>query len=194
MAVLAVMGEDSGYESRSELGPTLWDQVAEGVDRAMDIASAHGLTSVIHPHYGTFVDTFVATQELLHRSNVGLCLDTGHIALVGDDPMKLIAKFPERVRHVHVKDVDADLAKQVRKGAVSYHEAVKRGLYPPLGEGRVQFREIMAALDEAGYDGWYVLEQDVVLSAEPDGERGPLLNVRHSIDFIVNLYDRAATS
>lgn len=189
LAVLAVTGEDSDYESRPRLSETQWDQVADGIDRVVAIASTHGLSTVVHPHYGTLVETIKSTQELLDRSDVGLCLDTGHLALVGDDPMELLSRFRERVQHVHLKDVDAGLAEQVRKGTISYHEAVKRGLYPPLGAGQVKFKEIIAGLESSGYNGWYVLEQDLALSGEPAKEGGPLKDVSASIDFLNRLDD-----
>ena len=76
LAVLAVAGEDSDYESRASLSERQWDRVADGIDRVVEIASTHGLSTVVHPHYGTLVETIMATQELLDRSDVGLCLDT----------------------------------------------------------------------------------------------------------------------
>jgi inosose dehydratase len=155
----------------------------------MDIASTHGLRTVLHPHYGTLVETIEATRKLLDRSDVNLCLDTGHLALVGDDPMEMLSRFRERVQHVHLKDVDSALAERVRKGTISYHEAVKQGLYPPLGGGHVKFKEIIAELEASGYNGWYVLEQDVALSGEPTKEGGPLQDARASIDFLNRLDD-----
>lgn len=189
LAVLAVAGEDSDYESRPQLGETQWNQVADGIAVFMDIASTHGLRTVLHPHYGTLIETIEATRKLFDRSDVGLCLDTGHLALVGDDPMEMLSRFRERVRHVHLKDVDAALAARVREGTLSYHEAVKQGLYPPLGQGHVKFKEIIAELEASGYDGWYVLEQDVALSREPTTEAGPLHDARASIDFLNRLDD-----
>lgn len=189
LAVLAVTGEDSDYESRTRLSRLQLNQVAEGIDDFMDIASIHGLRTVLHPHYGTLVQSIEATQEILERSYVGLCLDTGHLALAGADPMELLSRFGERVQHVHLKDVDSALAEQVRDGTISYHEAVKQGLYPPLGGGHVQFKEIITELETSGYNGWYVLEQDVALSGEPVKEGGPLKDVRASIDYLISQED-----
>ena len=194
LAVLAVAGEDSDYESRLHLNETQWDKVADGIEVFRNIASTHGLGTVLHPHYGTLVETISATQEIVDRSDVDLCLDTGHLALVGDDPMELLSRFRERVQHVHLKDVDADLAEQVRNGTISYYDAVKKGLYPPLGGGHVRFDEIIAALETSGYDGWYVLEQDVALSGEPVKGGGPLDDARISIDFLKRLDIRQAIS
>jgi inosose dehydratase len=90
------------------------------------------------------------------------------------------AEAGPRVRHVHLKDVDAALAGQVRRGELPYGAAVRRGLFRPLGDGDVDVAGVVRALEGAGYEGWYVLEQDAALSAEPPAGFGPMVNVRRS--------------
>ena len=82
---------------------------------------------------------------------------------------------------MHFKDVDASKARQVRDGRYSYTEGVTRGMYRPLGTGDVDVAAIVTHLTENGYDGWYTLEQDTILTGEPTGE-GPLADVRTSAD------------
>jgi inosose dehydratase len=81
---------------------------------------------------------------------------------------------------VHLKDVDAALAAKVQAGDVPYGDAIWQGLFRPLGEGDVDVVALVQALEAAGYAGWYVLEQDIKLEAEPDGE-GPVAGVRASL-------------
>jgi inosose dehydratase len=120
-------------------------------------------------------------------SNVPLCLDTGHILVGGGDPVALAVKLPERISHVHFKDVDAGLAGQVRDGQVAYSDAVRGGMFRPLGEGDVDVPAIVQALRGADYSGWYVLEQDVMLSGAPAEGAGPIADVARSRDYLTGL-------
>ena len=87
------------------------------------------------------------------------------------------------MRHVHLKDVDGALASQVVAGTLPFGDAVRAGMFVPLGSGDVDITGIVDSLEGAGYRGWYVLEQDVMLPGEPDGE-GPLGDVRSCLGFL----------
>ena len=91
-----------------------------------------------------------------------------------------------RIAHAHLKDVDADLAAAVKAGTLSYTEAVRRGMYTPLGAGDVDIAGIVAALRSNGFDGWFVMEQDTILEGEPTDE-GPVRDVRASVTYMRNL-------
>jgi inosose dehydratase len=92
-----------------------------------------------------------------------------------------------RVAHVHLKDVDAGLAERVRDGRVGFAAAVRDGLFRPLGTGAVDVAGLIRALERQGYDGWYVLEQDTALDAEPLPGRGPMIDVGRSLAFVRGL-------
>jgi inosose dehydratase len=92
----------------------------------------------------------------------------------------------ERVVHTHLKDVDATWVGKVRAGEVTYTDAVRGGMYRPLGQGDVDIAGIVATLEGAGYQGWYVVEQDTVLDGEPAGE-GPVADVRASVTYLAGL-------
>jgi inosose dehydratase len=136
---------------------------------------------VLHPHVGTMIENTAEVQRVLEGSSISLCLDTGHLLIGGTDPAELTRQAPERVAHVHFKDVDAGLAKNVQDGRWTYTEGVTRGMYRPLGTGDVDVTAIVEHLTERGYDGWYTLEQDTILTEEPTGE-GPVTDVRTSAD------------
>ena len=106
--------------------------------------------------------------------------------LGGSDPVALAHAATDRIAHVHLKDVDAGWAARVRSGEASYTEAVAGGMYRPLGQGDVDIASIVTTLEHAGYDGWYVMEQDTILPAAPSDE-GPVADVRASIDFLRGL-------
>ncbi|MFJ1763602.1 TIM barrel protein [Amycolatopsis sp. NPDC088138] len=167
--VLAAATGLDGYDARPQLTGAEWATLVETAGKIRDIARGHGLRTVLHPHVGTHVEQQAEVERFLADSDLGLCLDTGHLMIGGTDPVELAKRFPERVEHVHLKDVREDLAAEVRAGSLGYTEAVGRGLYVPLGEGDVDVASMVRSVQAAGYDGWYVLEQDTALgAASPD--------------------------
>jgi inosose dehydratase len=88
---------------------------------------------------------------------------------------------------VHLKDVDAALAARVRSGELTYTEAVRRGMYVPLGQGDADIASVVTTLERAGYAGWYVLEQDIVLTGEPAPGEGPARDLAAGIAFLSGL-------
>jgi inosose dehydratase len=126
-------------------------------------------------------------DRLLDTSSVGLCLDTGHAYLGGADPAAIARSAPDRVLHVHLKDVDAARAERVKSGDVPFRDAVIDGLFVPLGEGAVDIAGTVAALEDAGFRGWYVLEQDVSLKAEPPEGEGPKADAVDSVAYLRDL-------
>jgi inosose dehydratase len=135
------------------------------------------------------VETGQDVQRVLEGSTIALCLDTGHLLIGGTDPAVLAAEVPERIAHTHFKDVDLGRARQVRAGLLTYTEAVRAGMYRPLGAGDVDVAAIVHHLRGSGYDGWYTLEQDTILTEPPAGE-GPVADVRTSVDYLRGLLAR----
>ena len=182
--VLAAATGSDGYESRPELDAAGWRHLLGNLDLLDRMAADAGVTATLHPHVGTLVEGPEEIDRLLDGSGIGLCLDTGHVLAGGGDPVELTRRAADRVRHVHLKDVDAGTAAKVRGGEVSYRDAVAQGLYRPLGRGDVDVAAIVAALDGAGYAGWYVLEQDLVLAGEPPAGAGPVAEVAACLSFL----------
>jgi inosose dehydratase len=129
------------------------------------------------------VETRTDVDRVLAGSRIPLCLDTGHLLIGGTDPLALTREVPERIKHAHLKDVDAALAAKVQSGALTYTQAVAAGMYVPLGEGDVDIAGIVKALEDNNFDGWYVMEQDNILDRAPDGD-GPLADVLTSVAFL----------
>lgn len=187
--VLALSTGTEGYEQGVELSDPEWEALVEGIRRVEEVAERYGLTVALHPHYGTVVERPHQLERLVQTSDVGLCIDTGHLMVGGADPVKVTeeAAAADRVRHVHLKDVDAGLAEQVRAGELGYTEAVRRGLYRPLGAGDAGVAEVVDALDSRGYRGWFVLEQDTALEGEPEAASGPALVAAQNVAFMREL-------
>jgi inosose dehydratase len=184
--VLAAATGQAGYDRRPELDDAAWATLLANLDRLASAAAARGLTATLHPHVGTMVESGEETDRVLAGSTIGLCLDTGHLLIGGGDPVRVARENPQRIAHTHLKDVRLDLARAVQSGEKSYTEAVAAGMYVPLGQGDVDIAAIVGALEDGGYAGWYVLEQDTILS-EPPQDEGPLADVRTSFDYLLAL-------
>ena len=187
--VLSADSELTGYDSRPELDDQGWRRLLSNLDRVAARAAEHGIRAVLHPHVGTMVETGPQVRRVLDGSAISLCLDTGHLLIGGTDPAGLARQVPDRVAHTHFKDVDLSYARKIRSGRLSYTEAVREGMYRPLGKGDVDVAAIVEHLRGSGYDGWYTLEQDTILIEPPVGE-GPVADVRTSADYLRSLLDR----
>jgi inosose dehydratase len=184
LAVLAASAGVDGYQDAAALGEDEWDHLVAALAESAAIAADHGLGMSLHSHYGTVVERPEEIERLLATSAVDICLDTGHVMVGGGDPVTVAELAADRITHVHLKDVDAATAEQVRRGDITYHQGVVAGLYRPLGRGDVDLPTILTVLDHAGFDGWIVLEQDTVLSTEPPAGAGPMADAAESIRFL----------
>ncbi|MDF3338032.1 sugar phosphate isomerase/epimerase [Mycolicibacterium septicum] len=183
VVVLAAATGSDGYDSRPVLDDDQWATLLSNLDRLSSIVAARGLLAVLHPHVGTMVETRDDVDRVLAGSAIPLCLDTGHLLIGGTDPLELAKAVPHRIAHTHLKDVDAALAAKVQSGAVSYTDAVKAGMYTPLGTGDVDIAGIVSVLRDNGFDGWFVMEQDTILDDAPAGD-GPVADVRTSVAYL----------
>lgn len=191
--VIAAATGTQGYDEKPVLDAGQWETLLRSLDRISDAAASHGLLATLHPHVGTMVETGAETDRVLAGSRIALCLDTGHLVIGGGDPVRVAVEHPERVGHVHLKDVRLDLAEQVQRGELTYTEGVAKGMYVPLGAGDVDVAEIVRSLEGAGYTGWYVLEQDTILSGPPaDTGVDPVTDVRASVAHILGVADDLA--
>ncbi len=174
----------SGYDRPVELSDDDWGNLAVGLDHLEEICDDRGLVTALHPHWGMAVDRPHHIELILESTSVDLCLDTGHVALGGGDPLEVARMAGDRVAHVHLKDVDEFLAEEVRTGRRPFRQAVKDGLFKPLGQGFVDIAGLIRHLEETGYQGWYVIEQDVALDQAPSVGEGPIRSAAVSVEFL----------
>jgi inosose dehydratase len=183
---------DPEWSPPVELDSTAWHELLRGLGELSRIVEEEGLVHVLHPHVGTLVEQEADVTRVLEESDVDFCLDSGHLVVGGVDPVRFASEAGARVRHAHLKDVDADVAARLNSEGLSLLEAVQEGLFTPLGEGVARVDETVAALEASGYDGWYVLEQDVALiGAEPPVGSGPVLDVRRNVEHLRRLLQAA---
>jgi inosose dehydratase len=153
------------------LSETEWRVFARGADQiALAVREETGLRTVFHPHCAGFVETPDEIASLMERTDpalLGLALDTGHWSYGAgrNDPgvvLDLLERFPDRIWHVHFKDCQPDVANEARAAEREYNEAIGRGVFCELGQGLVDFPAVKTWLEGRGYDGWIVVEQDVL--------------------------------
>jgi inosose dehydratase len=146
------------------LRPAAWRALVEGVaEVAHTAADEYGLVPCFHPHAGTDVEFEDEIERLLDDTDPGLvrlCIDTGHCAYAGVDPVALYRRHAERVAYFHLKDVDRERLRGALARRLSFEQAVAAGVFCPLGNGVVDFAGLRAALAEHGFDGWATVEQD----------------------------------
>ena len=145
-----------------------WSTVAAGATAiAAAVKSQTGLRTVFHNHCATFVETPAEIDELMARTDpslLGLCLDTGHAAFGGGNPVEIFDKWRSRIWHVHLKDCDPAIRQRARTEKWDYPTSVRQGVFCELGKGEVDFPAVVDRLKRTGYDGWLVVEQDVLPS------------------------------
>lgn len=178
--VLAADSGAEGYDDRPVLDETGWQTLFSNLTRIAEACSARGVTAALHPHWGTMVQNIDEVERVLDNSSVGLCLDTGHLAAGGADVVALTRKYGDRVEIVHAKDIRKDLTDKLLPGELTWSQGIKAGMFTPIGEGDIDFAAIIAALNDAGFDGYWVLEQDIMLDEEPPADGGPISDVKKS--------------
>jgi inosose dehydratase len=146
-----------------------WKQFGERLSHVADYLAGEGLKFAYHHHLGTVVenqadmDAFVAATS----PSVGFTLDTGHAALGGVKAVDMIERHPERIAHVHCKDVRDVVHAETRRTGKSFLDGVLAGIFTVPGDGSIDFGAVMKALKRIGYEGWIIVEaeQDPALAS-----------------------------
>ena len=136
------------------------DAAAERLERAAERCAQRGLKAALHPHAASYVEAPEEVEAILERTELPLCVDTGHAVVGGGDPVDLVRQHPGRLAHIHLKDVDADILDRLRAGELDMDEAWASGIFCPFGEGVVPLQEFLQEPVVRDLDGYAVLEQD----------------------------------
>lgn len=153
-----------------------WKAMLGCVTAVAGLAASYGLTPAFHPHSGGFVEFEDEIDRLLEDTALGLCFDTGHAALAGIDVPAAISKYSRRLRHLHLKDIDGVVLARARTERLTFWEALAAGVFCPIGQGIVDFREVGVQLERTGYHGYATIEQDRV-----PGEGDPVEDIARSV-------------
>ena len=168
--VVAVHGTPDRDAMAGRIGPdgprwpdAAFDRLAALLAELAAVAP-EGVRVAFHPHTATWIEAPGEVDALAARlrgTGAGLCLDVGHYLVGGGDPVEAIRRHGSLITHVHAKDVDPIVLAELRSGTLgSFGAAVRRRLFTELGNGALDLRGVLAALDGIGYDGWLMVEQD----------------------------------
>ena len=164
---VTVRTENAG-RIQPEMGLTedQWIVFGKGANRiAAAVKNKFNMRTVFHHHCAGYVETPEELDKLMVHTDptlVGLCLDMGHFAFGGGDPLEALKKYYNRIWHVHFKDYSSAVGDVSRKNGYNYFESVEHGVFCELGRGSVDFPSIVAELRNREYNGWIVVEQDVL--------------------------------
>ncbi len=167
-----------------------WKDVGEIIRRVETASAEFGLGVVFHPHVATFVETPLEVEHLfeaLAGSRVGLCLDTGHCVYGGGDPVDEGRKYRERLTYVHIKDVDAGILGEARRKKLNFEQAVGAGVFSRIGAGCIDFDAFFRFLAAGGYEGWAIVEQDVIFGKT---SVPPVDSMRESLEYLREVVSR----
>ena len=167
--------------ARPTLSPAQWGSFCERLNALAAHLRAHGIRLAFHHHMGTVVQTEDEVDRLMRDTSddVGLLLDTGHLAFAGGDPVAAARRHGARIVHVHCKDVRAPVLRDALARDASFLAAVLDGVFTVPGDGAIDFAAVLAALRAARYSGWLVVE------AEQDPAKAhPLTYARMGFDHL----------
>lgn len=163
-----------------------WKTFAEGANYvAGQVKEKTGLRTVFHHHCAGYVETPDEIDQLMALTDpslLGLVLDMGHYKFGGGDPLTCLIRHQSRIWHIHFKDCHAEIASQSIKEGWDYFKSVGNGVFCELGKGSVDFPSIVFELKKQKYEGWIVVEQDVL-----PGMGNPKVCAQRNMDFIRSL-------
>ncbi|MCD8074857.1 MAG: myo-inosose-2 dehydratase [Lachnospiraceae bacterium] len=141
-----------------------WERLCSGLNRLGKIAKEeYGISLTYHHHMGTVVQDAEETERMLSNTDpeyVSLLFDTGHFAYCGADPLEMVKKYVSRIKHVHLKDIRPDVVAKVKAENMSFLDGVRAGAFTIPGDGCIDFDPIFQVLDEAGYEGYMLVEAE----------------------------------
>ncbi|HEY7627935.1 MAG TPA: TIM barrel protein [Ilumatobacteraceae bacterium] len=173
LVVIDMVSERRGATAgRSAVAPRLhgaeYQALLDGVRQSARIASEHGLVPVLHPHAGSYIEFEDEIEQILGDTvddGLQLCIDTGHFAYAGVDPVRFLAEHRQRTPYLHFKDIDPVVHHKVLADGVGFFDAITLGVFCPVGRGVVDFTALAAEL-ATGFDGPGTIEQDRDVRAE----------------------------
>jgi len=163
---------DEGYTDVSgdftttpHLDESAWKRLIDATDTVAGIVhDRFGLRLVFHPHAGTHVEYEDQIETFLEQTDsdrVSLCLDTGHHAYRGGDPVNFMRRHHDRIPYLHIKSIDPEVQKKVESANIPFATAVGMDMFCEASLGAVNFLAFRDVLREIDYHGFAIVEQDM---------------------------------
>lgn len=155
--------EQPVWEGKYVMNEEEWKLLADGLNKLGKIAKDKGMTLTFHHHMGTVVQTEEEIDKFMELTDpelVFLLFDSGHLSFAGINPENVLEKYVNRVKHVHLKDIRKEMVEKSRAERWSFLKGVREGVFTVPGDGDVDFAPIFSILEEAGYEGWVVVEAE----------------------------------
>ena len=164
------------------LDDTGWKHFADGLARVVDRCRERGHEPTFHHHTATHIEAQWEIERLLEISDVGLCLDTGHLLLGRGDPLVAIRDWQDRINQIHLKDASIAKLEEIVAEAAPVQEIWRRRAFCALGDGDIDVDRVLEAIEAIGYSGWLVVEQDVL--PDPAHPEQPAIDQRRNRDYL----------
>ena len=152
------------FGHKYEMNDQEWDTFCTGMNKLGKIAKEeYGIALTFHHHMGTVVQSLAEVDRMMENTDpeyVSLLFDTGHFTYCGEDPLEVVKKYVHRIKHVHLKDIRPEVVEQVKKENMSFLAGVRAGAFTIPGDGCINYDPIFKVLEEAGYEGYMVVEAD----------------------------------
>ena len=152
------------FGHKYEMNDQEWDTFCTGMNKLGKIAKEeYGIALTFHHHMGTVVQSLAEVDRMMENTDpeyVSLLFDTGHFTYCGEDPLEVVKKYVHRIKHVHLKDIRPEVVEQVKKENMSFLAGVRAGAFTIPGDGCIKYDPIFKVLEEAGYEGYMVVEAE----------------------------------
>ena len=152
------------FGHKYEMNDQEWDTFCTGMNKLGKIAKEeYGIALTFHHHMGTVVQSLAEVDRMMENTDpeyVSLLFDTGHFTYCGEDPLEVVKKYVHRIKHVHLKDIRPEVVEQVKKENMSFLAGVRAGAFTIPGDGCINYDPIFKVLEEAGYEGYRVVEAE----------------------------------
>lgn len=140
-----------------------WKLLCDGLNRLGRVAKERGIDLTFHHHMGTVVQTEAEVDYMMEHTDpeyFSLLFDSGHFAYCGVDPVVMVKRYADRIKHVHLKDIRPEVVEKVKKENLSFLQGVREGAFTVPGDGCIDFDPIFKVLEESGYKGWMLVEAE----------------------------------
>jgi len=148
-----------------------WGRFGRGLSAAVARCRERGYEPTFHHETGTYVEAPWEIERVLELTDIGLCLDTGHLLLAGGDPVAAARAWASRINQVHLKDARRSVFAGIVADGAPATAIWSRDAFPALGAGDLDADGVIATLGEIGYQGWLVVEQDTLPTTRERFER-----------------------